>query len=61
LINDLFDSLPIALSMRDPQARYVFANRTWEKYYGLDRAKVIGGWARGQLSNAYPSARHCLN
>jgi PAS domain S-box-containing protein len=60
-INDLFDSLPIALSMRDTQGRYVFANRTWEKYYGLDRTKVIGGSARDQLSSEEAAAVEALD
>jgi PAS domain-containing protein len=34
---DVFDSVPVALSMRDTQGRYVFVNRTWEKYYGNQR------------------------
>jgi len=39
---DVFDSVPVALSMRDLDGRYVFVNRTWEKYYGNLRDRVIG-------------------
>ena len=39
---DVFDSVPVAMSMRDPEGRYVFVNRTWEKYYGLAREQVTG-------------------
>jgi len=39
---DVFDSVPVALSMRDPNGRYLFVNKTWEKYYGLSREKAIG-------------------
>ena len=39
---DVFDSVPVALSMRDPDGRYLFVNKTWEKYYGLSREKAIG-------------------
>ena len=41
-INDLVDALPLALSMRDLRGRYVFANRTWERYYQRQREDVIG-------------------
>ncbi|HYW55973.1 MAG TPA: PAS domain-containing protein [Polaromonas sp.] len=41
-VNDLVDALPLALSMRDPAGRYVFANRTWERYYGQRREDAIG-------------------
>src|SRR5262245_24631180 len=39
---DVFDSVPVALSMRDMNGRYVFVNHTWEKYYGATRERVIG-------------------
>lgn len=45
-INDLVDSVPVALAMRDTEGRYVFANRTWEQYYALRREQVMGRTAR---------------
>ncbi|MES1979895.1 MAG: PAS domain-containing protein [Pseudomonadota bacterium] len=45
-INDLVDSVPVALAMRDTAGRYVFANRTWEQYYALRRDQVMGRTAR---------------
>ncbi|MDB5873143.1 MAG: hypothetical protein JWQ07_2585 [Ramlibacter sp.] len=41
-INDLFDSVPLGLALRDPEGRYLFVNRTWERYIGLQRESVIG-------------------
>jgi len=41
-IGDLFDSVPLGLALRDPQGRYLFVNRTWERYIGLQRESVIG-------------------
>ncbi|HSH89405.1 MAG TPA: PAS domain S-box protein [Ramlibacter sp.] len=41
-IDDLFDSVPVALSLRDPDGRYLFVNRTWEHNIGLARERVIG-------------------
>ncbi|MES2412620.1 MAG: PAS domain-containing protein [Pseudomonadota bacterium] len=45
-INDLVDSVPVALAMRDIEGRYVFANRTWEQYYALRRDQVMGRTVR---------------
>lgn len=39
---EVFDLVPVALSMRDRQGRYRFVNKTWEKYYGHSRESVIG-------------------
>ncbi|MBI5278490.1 MAG: response regulator [Burkholderiales bacterium] len=41
-IGDLFDSVPIALVLRDPAGRYLFVNRAWERYMGLGRDSVLG-------------------
>jgi PAS domain S-box-containing protein len=41
-INDLFDSIPLALALRDGDGRYLVVNRTWERYIGLSRDSVIG-------------------
>ena len=43
---DVFDSVPVALSMRGLDGRYVFVNRTWEKYYGHERDNVSAPAAR---------------
>jgi len=47
---DVFDSVPVALSMRDPRGRYLFVNQTWEKYYGHKREQVIGTSPRERAS-----------
>ena len=31
---DVFDSLPVALAMRDLEGRYLLVNRAWEKFTG---------------------------
>src|SRR6185503_4601545 len=41
-IRDLFDSVPIALALRDAAGRYLFVNRAWERYVGADRDDVVG-------------------
>ncbi len=41
-INDLFDSMPLALALRDPAGRYLLVNRAWERYFGLTRESVVG-------------------
>ena len=38
--DDLIDSLPVALAMRDHEGRYLFVNNTWEKLFGDVRALV---------------------
>ena len=43
---DVFDAIPIGLAMRDLEGRYVFVNRTWEKYTGASREDVIGKTVR---------------
>jgi PAS domain S-box-containing protein len=45
--NDLFDSLPLALALRDAEGRYLVVNRTWERYIGLSRDSVIGSSLHG--------------
>src|SRR5205814_8917678 len=40
--NELFDSLQLALAMRDTDGKYLFVNRTWEKSFGATREEVIG-------------------
>ena len=41
-IGDVLDSLPIGLTMRDLDGRYVFVNRAWEAFTGSRREDVIG-------------------
>jgi PAS domain S-box-containing protein len=53
---DVFDSVPVALSMRDLDGRYVFVNRTWEKYYGHQRDRVIGTSPRQRATKAEADA-----
>jgi PAS domain S-box-containing protein len=45
-INDLFDSVPLSLALRDPEGRYLYVNRAWERDIGLPRASVIGASLR---------------
>ena len=47
---DVFDSVPVALSMRDLEGRYLFVNRTWEQYYGHRRENVLGTSPRSRAS-----------
>src|SRR6185436_567748 len=58
---DVFDSVPVALSMRDMQGRYVFVNRTWEKYYGTTRDNVIGTSPRDRATAAEADALLALD
>ena len=51
-IDDLFDSIPLGLALRDPEGRYLFVNRTWERYIGLQRESVIGTSLRDTKSAA---------
>jgi PAS domain S-box-containing protein len=45
-INDLFDSVPLSLALRDAQGRYLYVNRSWERDIGLPRESVIGSSLR---------------
>ncbi len=47
---DMLDLAPVALSMRDPEGRYQYANKTWEKYFGVRRDGVIGTSPRDRAS-----------
>src|SRR5258706_6746647 len=40
--SDVFDSLPLALAMRDGDGKYLFVNRTWERSFGARREDVVG-------------------
>jgi PAS domain S-box-containing protein len=48
--SDLFESVPAALAMRDPQGKYQVVNRTWETYYGLKREEILGTTPRARAS-----------
>jgi PAS domain S-box-containing protein len=50
--NDVFDSLPLALAMRDGDGRYLFVNRTWEKNFGARREDVVGNTVHQRLTKA---------
>jgi PAS domain S-box-containing protein len=41
-MTDLMDSVPVALSLRDPGGKYLFVNRTWETWFGEGREQVVG-------------------
>ena len=58
---DVFDSVPVALSMRGLDGRYVFVNRTWEKYYGHARDNVIGTSPRDRATPAEAEALLALD
>lgn len=49
---DLLESVPLALAMRDPDGRYLFVNRTWERYYGARREQVIGTRPHDRMDRA---------
>ena len=48
--NDLFESVPVALAMRDPDGKYLVVNRAWETYYGVKREVVLGTTPRARAS-----------
>lgn len=54
--NDLVDSLPLALALRDGEGRYLVVNRTWEQYIGLSRDSVIGASLSGVADAAAEAA-----
>ena len=54
--NDLVDSLPLALALRDAEGRYLVVNRTWEQYIGLSRESVIGASLSGVADATAESA-----
>jgi PAS domain S-box-containing protein len=48
-IEDLFESVPAALAMRDTQGRYMYVNRTWEKMFNAKRENVVGRHVRERV------------
>lgn len=42
LLQDIVDAVPVTISIKDADRRYVFVNRSWERFYDLDRAQVLG-------------------
>jgi PAS domain S-box-containing protein len=48
-VNDLIDSVPMALSVRGIDGRYTLVNRKWEQYYGITRQRAVGAVAREVL------------
>jgi PAS domain S-box-containing protein len=40
LTNDLVEAVPVALSLKDNQGRFLFVNRTWRTWFGDGRAAV---------------------
>jgi PAS domain S-box-containing protein len=55
-IRDLFDSVPIALALRDPSGRYLFVNRAWERYVGAQREEVVGVRVQDQFTTGEADA-----
>ena len=41
-VNDLVDSVPVALSLRDPDGKYLFVNRAWREWFSDARQPVVG-------------------
>src|SRR5258706_1512357 len=48
-IEDLFESVPAALAMRDLNGRYMYVNRTWERVFSAPRENVIGKHVRERV------------
>jgi PAS domain S-box-containing protein len=48
-VGDLVDSVPVALSLRDPTGKYLFVNRAWESWFG-PREGIVGGRAEDRFS-----------
>lgn len=42
ILQTAIDLLPATISLKDAERRYVFVNRRWEAYAGLDRSAVLG-------------------
>jgi PAS domain S-box-containing protein len=55
-IDDLFDSVPLGLALRDAEGRYLYVNRTWERFMGLPRESVLGATLAGVPDPAAVSA-----
>ena len=41
-VDDLLDSLPMSVAIRDLAGQFTMVNRTWEQYYGKKREEVLG-------------------
>jgi PAS domain S-box-containing protein len=39
---DFFDSVPLALAMRNAEGKYLLVNRTWKEYFGASDEEVVG-------------------
>lgn len=48
--DDLLDSVPVALSLRDASGRYLFVNRAWEQWFGSRRDQVLGNRVQDRFS-----------
>ncbi len=48
-IEDLFESVPAALAMRDLDGRFRYVNRTWERMFDARRETVIGRHLRERI------------
>ncbi|MCH7831725.1 MAG: PAS domain-containing protein [Proteobacteria bacterium] len=42
LLRDIIDNSPTALFVRDLKGRYLFINRAYEEWYGVDRKDILG-------------------
>lgn len=48
-INDLLDSVPAAVAMRDLEGRFVFINRQFERDFDVNRTDMIGATPRERI------------
>ena len=55
-MRDLMDSVPVALSLRDPTGKYLFVNRTWDTWFGEGRQAV----GRTLANSAHPATAQQL-
>jgi PAS domain S-box-containing protein len=60
-VNDLVESVPVAVAMRDTEGRYLLVNRTWEQYFGALREDVLGHTVRERVPEPMASALLALD
>src|SRR4029079_15485781 len=60
-VNDLVESVPVALAMRDTEGKYLLVNRTWEQYFGARRDDVLGRSVRERVGERMAGALLALD
>jgi PAS domain S-box-containing protein len=58
---DLVDSVPVAMALRDANGRYLFVNRKWESYFGATRDEVVGRTVHERAGNRMAEALLALD